>query len=320
MTVQATNRSVIGVAKEATKGTGVVPTDYIVVRKFDPFDKLDLYDDTGWRGSATDEYGVVAGKTWGEIDTGGDVFADTIGWLLASILGDLTTTGASAPFTHAFSLLNSGQPQSLSATDSDGMVPRRYAGVQVSELSFKYDAGGLFTYDAKAVSFASTIVSAPTASFSGVTPAPSWALAASIGGSAVGIVQSGEFNLKRVATPIMTVDGTQAPHAIFVGPLAVDGKLSLLLEDETQLLNYLNNSQPALDLNYTAGAGAAAVQVKLHASKAAFTAAKRNRGKEYLVLDVDFKAIANATDAGASGGLSPCKITLQNAKAASIYI
>lgn len=320
MAVQATNRSVVGVAKEAVKGTGVVPTDYLPVRKFDPFDKLDLLPDNGWRGSATDDYGMVAAKTWGELDLGGDVFPDGIGWLLASLLGDLTTTGASAPFTHAFALLNTGQPESLSLTDSDGVQARRWAGVQVTELGFKFDAAGMFTWDAKAVAFASATVTTPTASFSAVPPAPAWAIAASIGGSAVGIVQSAEFTLKRDGTPIMTADGTQAPHAIFVGPLSVSGKLGLLLEDETMLMNYLNNSQPALDLNYTAGAGAAAVQVKLHATKAAFTAGKRNRGKEYLQLDVDFSCVANSTDVGASGGLAPAKITLQNAKAASIYI
>jgi hypothetical protein len=101
--------------------------------------------------------------------------------------------------------------------------------------------------------------------------------------------------------------------------VSASGKLTLVMEDDTQYLNYLNNSKPSLDINFSQGAGAAAVQVKLHMTKAAYTAAEISRGKDYIELSVDFDALANTTDAGASGGYSPIKVTLQNAVAASTY-
>ena len=53
MTVQASVRSYVGIAKETTKGTAEAPTDFIPVAKnsFKPVDVVDSLFDTGLRGS-----------------------------------------------------------------------------------------------------------------------------------------------------------------------------------------------------------------------------------------------------------------------------
>ena len=100
------NRSYLGIAKETrpTPGsapTAVAATDYIPYTTFNPVDSIKYLDDKGLRGSMAEEYDVLQGNIYSELELGGDVFPDTIGYVVAGVLGDVTTTGASAPYTHA---------------------------------------------------------------------------------------------------------------------------------------------------------------------------------------------------------------------------
>ncbi|MFJ2399858.1 phage tail tube protein [Streptomyces xanthochromogenes] len=318
---QPTFRSFLGIAKETTFGTPVAATSFIPVKSMKPKDMQQLLDDQGMRGSMVDSYGKISGVLTSEYDFDGDVFPDTIGFPLAGVLGDVTTTGASAPYTHAMAVLNTGtgQPPSYTLSDYYTITTRQYAGAKISEVGLKFSGDGLLTYSAKATALGSASTSAPTPSFTAIPPLAGWVGAVTIAGSASTILIDGECTIKRPVDPIHTVDGTAAPYALWSGPVSVSGKLTLVMEDDVQLLNYLNNSQPSLDINYSQGASAALVQVKLHMTKCAFTNAEIDRGKDYIALSVDYEAVANTTDAGGSAGYSPIKVTLQNALATGTY-
>ena len=109
MAVQQSVRSYLGIAKEATKGTIVPPTDFIPVAKdsLKPVDIVDPLYDQGLRGSNVLNYNYIQGRTRSTFDFGGAVFADTIGYSIAGLLGSVDTTGGSAPYTHDITLLNS---------------------------------------------------------------------------------------------------------------------------------------------------------------------------------------------------------------------
>lgn len=322
MTVpQASDLSFVGIARETVFGTAVAPTAYIVVKEVKPKDKLTLLPDKGMRGSMVETYDETAGAIWAELEISGDCYPDTVPWFLTGLLGDLTTTGASAPFTHVNAVLNTGtgQPPSYTITDFYAITARQYAGFKVSEVSFKFSGDGLLEWSVKGLALASTTSSAPTPSWTAVGPLPGWIGAVSIAGSASAILIDGEFAIKRPVTPINTVDGTQAPYALWSGPVSCSGKMTLVMETDAQLTNYLTNAKPALDFNFAQGAGASATQVLLHTSKAAYTDAEISRGKDWMELSVNWEGLANTTDAGASGGYSPCKTTVKNAVAAGTY-
>jgi hypothetical protein len=318
---KATQLSFLGIAKETTPGTPVASTNYIPVTSITPKDNLTLLDDKGYRGSLVEVYDQVAGVLSGSLDFDGDVFPDTVGFLLAGILGDVTTTGASAPFTHTFAVLNTGGGQPTSYTLNDNYVAgnRQYPGAKFSELGFKLSGDGLVTYSAKTTTFGSATAVAPTSSFTSVQPLAGWKGVAQIGG----VTQTGfldaEVTIKRSVTVINPVDGSQAPASLWSGPVTVDGKATLIMEDDTQLTNYLGNSKVAIDLNFTAGAGATAVQLQLHMTKCSISAADITRGKDYIEVPITWSALANATDVGTSGGYSPIKVTVQNAITSGTY-
>jgi len=327
MPIQASSRSYVGIAKEATKGTAVAATDFIPVAKdsLKPVDVIDALYDTGLRGSNVTNYAYLPGRTRSTFDFGGSAFADTMGYALAGIMGSVATTGASAPFTHTISLLNSttsaadAQPISYTLTDFYAVAVRRYPGCQFSDFSLRFNADGLLEYDAKSTGWQSATIADPTPSFSTVLPTPVWRGTVSIGGGSVTTAMEGNIDMKRAVTPIYGISNTQNPYQVFLGPLEVTGKIKFVMDADTELTRYLNNSQPILVLNWQQGASSTLTQIQATISKGAYTAAMVERGDDFVTVSIDLNAQATTTDAGSSGGSAPIKWVLQNAKASGTY-
>jgi Phage tail tube protein len=240
--------------------------------------------------------------------------------------------GIATVVSHIFSLKNTagspagGQPTPLTLTDFYGLTgthSRQYPGCQVTEVNIKFTADGLLTIGAKVTGYKGILVAQPTAAFTGVTPEPGWENFAQVGGAAYTKLVSGELNLKR-ATPgkngaIFTADGTQDPYTVFVGGLAVSGKITCLAEDDTEYLNELNNSKQAVAFDWHHGAGAASVGARFQMSQVNFQNVVPVHGGDYMQWSADLVAEPNATDAGSSGGFSPIKVHCQNLLAAATY-
>jgi len=269
MSVQQSVRSYLGIAKEVTKGTIVAPTDFIPVAKdsIKPVDVVDPLYDTGLRGSNVVNYNYLQGRTRSTFDYGGAVFADTVGYAIAGLLGSVATTGASAPYTHTISLKNSltsgadDQPISYTLTDFYAADVRSYPGCQFSDFSLKFNADGMLEYDAKTTGWASTTVADPTPTFSTVLPTPVWRGTVSIAGASVATAMEGNIDMTRAATPIYGISNTQNPYQIFLGPLEVTGSIKFVMDNDSELLRFLNNSQPAIVLDWAYGSGATQVQI-----------------------------------------------------------
>lgn len=319
--VAATFRSFVGIAKEVTPGTGVAASSFIAVTD-DPgaHDVIDYLPDEGMRGSMVKSYGLVAGVKHGEFELKGNVDLQTIGFPLASLLGDVVTTGA-GPFTHVFAVKNStdGQPPSYSVTDFNGVESRRHTFSRAEEVSFKFNADGLLEFGSKWKSWAPATVADPSPSYSTYVPFANWQACVEIAGSPSLIVQEGELTIKRSVDLLHTLNcGDANPYKLFSGAVEVDGKITVLYEATTELARYLNNTQPALDFLWDV-TGAPTDSLKLHMTKAAYKTFEVKRGEQYVQADIEFTAIANSTDVGASGGMSPIKATLINTSAANTY-
>lgn len=327
MTIFNSVRSYVGIAKETTKGTAVAPTDFIPVSKdsLKPVDLIDPLYDTGLRGSNVLNYNYIPGRKRSTFDFGGAVFADTIGYGLAGIMGACATTGASAPYTHTISLLNSlasgvdTQPISYTMTDFYAVNVRRYPGCQFSDFSLKFNADGMLEFDTKSTGWSSSTTTDPTPTFSTVLPTPVWRGTVSIGGSAVSNAMEGNIDMTRPVTPIYGIANTQDPYQVFLGALEVTGTIKFVMESDVQLTNFLSNTQPAIVLNWAYGTGATAVQIQATITKGAYTAAVIDRGDDFVSVTIELNGQGNTTDAGASGGFSPIKWVLQNAKASGTY-
>jgi len=319
MSVQNTNRSYIGIAKETTRGTAVTPTVYIpvIASTLKPVDMYGPLYDEGLRGSMVKNYNYIQGRAYSTFDFGGAVFADTVGWAITGVLGEDVVSG-SAPYVHTISLENSAtaaadaQPTSYTITDFYSAAVRAYPGLTFSDFSLKFNAEGLLEYDAKSTGWISAAASTPTPSFSTVLPTPVWTGTVNIGGSAISNAVSGTLDMKRPVTPIFGISNTQNPFQVFAGPLEVTGKVTFLMEADTELTRFLTNTQPAIVLNWSQGTGASLTQVQATLTKGAYTAAVIERSKDFVQVTVDINAQGNLTDSG-TVGYSPIKWVVKNA-------
>lgn len=245
-----------------------------------------------------------------------------------------------APYTSAYSLLNSGptavyaqgQPPSHTITHyqgvSAGTGARVFPGACCSELTLKFNAESEYlTFDSKWTSWPSSIAAAtPTSAPSSVLPIASWRGALGIGGPASGgtlvkNVASGEITFKRKLEPDFTVQGAQTPYIIQRGELESSGKFDFVAADESPYLNMINNTQPQHQFVINNGlSGASQLQLQWDIAACSYKATKPESGKAAIHYAAEWDAIANTTNAGGSGGGSPGKLTVINAVAPNIYM
>ena len=314
-------KSYLGVALETTKGTPVAATNFvpITLNSFKPVDVIDPLYDMGIRGSLVENYNYVQGRKHTTIDFGGPVFADTVGFWVAGVLGDVVTAGGSAPYTHTIALKNTvgstsdAQPKALTITDFYGANTRQYPGAQITDFGLTFNADGMLEYTVKAMGWASATTTPPTPSFTSVLPTQVWTGTVTIGGTSVGYLRTGSLDLARKSEAIWGVANTQNPYQVFLGALTAKGKLTFVMQDDTELLRYISNTQPAITVNFSTGTGATATQVQFTLSKGAYVTGAIDRSADYVEVTVDIEGLGNTTDVGASGGYSPVKFTLQNA-------
>lgn len=316
---KAVVKSVLGLGVEnVAPGTPAAPTVYIPVTTITPKNSVTQLQDKGWRGSAIDAYDVVPGMITGSLDFDGDVYLDTIGYPLAGILGDVVETGSTAPYVHTFNLLNSGQdqPKTHTLTDFYAAGTREYASAMYSELDFKFTPDALLTYSAKTMSFGSVTSSTPTPSYSSVEVLAAWTGVAKIGGSVYAEMEDAEIDIKRAVAYIKTINNSQVPFAVFGGVVSVEGKATLVMEDDTYLTQYLSAGKTSMDFTFTQSTGNS---IEFLMSKVNFSAADITRSKEYVQIPISFKAYGNSTNIGASAGYGPLTVTLTNAVAGGLY-
>lgn len=323
----------IGIAPEAVPGTAVAMTMTIPVSKHDFEDKPLWLDDPSIRGSMAALYGRYPGTNKSDFSFAGPMYPDVLVHLAENILGDRTTTGAADPYTHAISLNNSanGQPKTHTLTQYTGITDtvgaRVYASAALSELEISYDAESkLVEYNCKGNAWGSAVAGAePDAAPSSVPPFASWRGIIGIGGPASGgtlvtNVASASIEIKRKLDLFYALTNERQPYVIQRGELSCAGKIKFIAENEDPLVDMLAGTVQQLQLvldNGTVGAGKRGLTINL--TQAIYKSVKLDEGKTATMYDVTFDGIANATDAGTTGLLSPCEITIINGNAGTVY-
>lgn len=333
VTTFAPDKAFLGIAPETTVGTPVAPTFTFPYGKFAPVDKPVFEKDPSLRGSMATDYNLIQGVFQSDFTLSGPVYMDVIEHLLVNMLGDRVTTGSADPYTHANSLYNTspGQPKTHTLTHYTGVPAstgaRVYSSACLSDLSFTWDAGAkLMDFSAKGMAWGSTIAAAtPTAAPSAVPALASWRAVMGLGGPATGgtlvpYVSHATIDFKRKLEAHYTMSNGQQPYIIQRGGMGCTGKMTIVAADETPIVKLLAATQEQLQLIISNGiTGAGQRQLQIDIQLAAYNVAKINEGKTATMYDLEFIALANSTNAGASGGLSPAKVTVMNANSATAF-
>jgi hypothetical protein len=309
-----------GIGKESVYGTAVVPVMFLPVLAAAPTDAHAPIPDVGWRGSAVDTYGHQPGPLEAALAFGGPVFADTFGFPLAGILGDVVSSG-SGPTTHAMASLNTGeqQPPSYTVTTSDPVGALAWAGAKFASVTLTSIGDGVLSWSGQAKALAAAAAATPAAAYTALSMFAGWRGVVQLGGVTDARILSADTTLARAVTAKRNTDGTRAPYLQRSGPLSVAGQMTVVMANDTYRQQYVNGTVTSVDINYQQGAGASLQQVRLHCSSVVFTSVARAYTADWVELAIAWEADGNTTDAGASGGQSPVKATLKNAVASGIY-
>lgn len=234
------------------------------------------------------------------------------------------TSAGAANYTHTFTLLNSAangaQPPTHTLTDATGIpatnLARVYTSACFSDITLTGNPSALFMWDGKATTFLSAIAGAiPTVAPSTVPAQASWNSIVGVGGPASGgtlnsYVDEWVLTINRVVEPYWTASGQQNPYVIVRGALTAALTLKFgPAPDESQFLNFLNNSQPQVQIKANGPSG---TSLQIDAQTCAFDTGKLDDSKAAFGYDISAKCIANTTNVGASAAYSPIKITLKN--------
>lgn len=310
-------RSFPGIAKEATKGIVQAPTSYIPLDGHLAWKEVPtILDDEGSRGAMSTTHGSQQGKKHTEWSAKGNVHVDTFGHILLSMFGEEALSGA-GPYTHLFTVLNSGdgQPPGHTWTDFYVVETRQTPGCQTGKLEFDFTPDGLLKWSAEGLGLVTADGSEPTDTWGAIKPMQGWRAAATLNGVNLRYT-SGKLTIERGIEAVKTAENSQAPAGIWVDGLTASAEFTALMESNAELTAWLADTQGVFEITFdrTPGAASTQEQLKLRASLAAYTAHEVDRSASWVQQKIGIKCHANTTDAGASGGFAAIRATLLNAR------
>lgn len=104
----------VGFGKETTRGTAVAMGLWLPKTDMSFDEKMETIQDESSIGVITDVRDNFVTKRWAEGDISGNVEVNSFGYILLALLGSNTTTAATTgAYSHAFTLSQSNQTQSL---------------------------------------------------------------------------------------------------------------------------------------------------------------------------------------------------------------
>lgn len=230
---------------------------------------------------------------------------------------------------HNFAQLNSGlgaggstsaQPPTYTYYDFSGVPAtsgaRQYGFTRFSELAITSEATKLLMWDGKAQGLASSIPgSTPPITLSTVIPQAAWLSTVTLGGSSTINAAEWKVTFSRKQATFFANAGQQDFIALPVG--ALNAKFSFNwapASDELEFLDYLNNSQPTLQLTAANGlAGSLSASLVISANQIGFMTGELNDSKEVFGYDETGGFIENTTNIGPSAGFGPCVVQVNNA-------
>lgn len=305
---------------ESTRGTAAATPTYIPVETPTITPMIQWLKDSALRGSPVDVYDEVLGVRHDELDVKGKIYADSFPILLRAVLGSSDAkTGTGPTYNHVIGLANSAstgsQPPSVTGVIFDAANSFQSTAMQAQNLDISWKADGTLDWATKFIGNPWTVPSNPTSSWGTEPMMPAWDTSVTINSSALAYVESMDIKITRNTAAIFTA-GQQSPASNFAGPIDVTGTMSAVVASNADPFTIggsaygLYRQQIPVVIVFTDPVTSHTVTLQM--STVQFEEPKRNVGKVYTSMDLNFTAIANTTDAVASG-YSPIKTTTVNA-------
>lgn len=282
----------IGVAKEATYGTGVAPAAALPVTSASLNQVFGQELDNAVRGVFARTFHAMQGVTSVEGSIEGPVTPDEFGYFLLATLGSETfaalDTMGGTPATHTFTTLTTGVPPSLSIQDEDGVRKMRFLGMYVSSLSLRFNASeGLLSYTTEMQG--SDVAFAPAESVPAYSatskPLVNWKGTVTLGGSSFTKVTEVELTFNREVELLYGLRNAQGARNAAAQALEITGSFSFEFDAVADYDKYKNKTQEEIKLVLTDGTGTSKRGIEVIIPKGDYgeAAMERDFGSSYIL-------------------------------------
>ncbi len=248
----------IGIAKEASRGGGATPVYQLPETKFSFDDKVVKARSVASLGNLADSEDAYVTTKYGQGDIEGEIRSKSFGLLLLAMLGTDTVSGpVDSAYTHAFTINQSNQHQSLSFVVYDPNTTELYKLVMLDSLELVAELDQIVMYKAGFMSKcardtgltvpAVVVESRFTKKHVGIKLATN--IAGLSGATAISVK-----NLSLKIEKNVTLDdvlGTAEPEDILNQQLSVSGELTLNYEAETYKNYMKDGSYRAMEIAMT---------------------------------------------------------------------
>lgn len=131
----------VGFGKEATRWTPVAPTIYIPKASLDFEEKSEKVIDESSIGVIEDSFDGHVAKQYAEWSFECNVYANAIWMILLNVFGSVTSSWSSGEYTHAFSVAETNQHQSLTIWLADDTQDKQFPLAMVNSFELNASVG-----------------------------------------------------------------------------------------------------------------------------------------------------------------------------------
>lgn len=254
-------RGTLGIAKEASRGTPVVPAYWFPEAKMSFFDGIESAAESQGLGNIADQDSFYVTFKIGQGSVDAQVYDQGLGYLLMSLLGAAPVSSGVSPTTHTYTLSQTNQAQSLTLYWKDPDRSYIFPLAVVDSLKMTVAPKGMVEYTFTVKSKTARDWTAQTPNFTTLGSKflhqhLQVRLAASVGALSAATrlnLTQFELNINR-NTMFDEVMGTSEPVDVLSQQLAVEGNFSLKLEDDTYRNLELANTYKAMEVKLVNGA------------------------------------------------------------------
>lgn len=309
----------VGVAKEASRGVGAAPVLWIPQTSVGLRAATEEARVEGALGSISDSDDKLVVEKYAEGELGGEMRSQSIGYLLYNLFGSVSSSG-SGDYTHAFSLSETNNHQSLALVVKDDNLDEMYRLSMINSLGISVELGGL-------VMFSADVMAKSPVTTSSTYSAPTDYLFSKkhvhvkVAADLASLDAATELELKTLELTFNknverdSAIGTAEPVDFFNKQFAVEGSLSLNFVDNTFRDYMLNGTKRAMRIDIdnadeTISGGSLSPRLRIELPSVDFSGWEPDRSlNEILKQSINFKANYDTTN----GIVSTCD--LRNGKA-----
>lgn len=309
----------LGIGRETTRGVGVAPTYAVPHVTFSFDDKVTKARSIAGMSNIQDSEEAFVTTKYGQGDLEGEIRDQSFGLFLYAMLGSLSTSGPTdSAYTHAFSLANNNQHQSLSLLVSDSNTTELYKLAMLDSLEINAELDEIVKYTASFMGKQAVTSSASMPSYAAENKFTKKHLGIKIAANLAGLDAASTIAVKSLTLTISKnvvlddVLGTAEPEDILNRQISIEGELTLNYEAETYKNYMKDDTQRAMEIKLTntdavVGGGSTRPSLTMRFPKVDFFDWEPDYALEDIVTQtISFKA--NRDISGGNNMISTCSL------------